>query len=387
MCVLIIKHMKYYYFLLISFLVSCNNDLLLDKDPTSTISTKSSNIYRASSQNSDSSAFDWTGILVNIYPIKGIIGERKYLSSRMDGEVVDLFDKDDNSGRQRWILSKLSDGTYNVSIYSGISNSKYLLSSRDDGKRVDLWNIDDESGRQRWNFVPLGDDVYSILIKSGITNTRKYLSCTYDGKKVDLYDVDDNSGRQRWKIEAVDDFDLVDIKYSLSPEDVVKTVPSFLSTVYYDNSTSLQQSMTVHFSNKAVESSSFSQSYGISIKNSASFKVSVLAMDASMSTEITTSASWSLGGTTTQEDQRSYDFPIIIAPNSKYSITVDVTMCKLSANYEATFKSRTTHILKKIKGRWTGIQASRISYIIKDMTNNRMMKVPSNLKLSPVKFN
>ena len=134
--------------------------------------------------------------------------DRVFLSCTHDGEKVDLWNKDDVSGRQRWFLINAADGSYNIQVFEGIKNDRRFLSCTDDGTKVDLWGTDDASGRQRWKFTfegttKDGHSYYTITISGGVKGDRKYLSCTQDGTKVDLWKENDKSGRQLWIFEKL----------------------------------------------------------------------------------------------------------------------------------------------------------------------------------------
>lgn len=106
--------------------------------------------------------------------------------SELDGEAM---------GLQRLVL--LGPEGKHICVGGGIDGDRYLLSSNHDGKRVDLWMRDDNSGRQRWNFKYLGNGYYNIIIAGGVSSDRKYLSTSKDGDRVDLWPEDDGSGRQK----------------------------------------------------------------------------------------------------------------------------------------------------------------------------------------------
>jgi len=115
-----------------------------------------------------------------------------------DGSKVDLWNKDDDSGRQKWRFIEVFKGVYNIEVFSGVNKRKYL-SCTFDGK-VDLWLEDDGSGRQRWKLVPQRNGSFHIKVLGGTNRGKKYLSCTQDGRVVELYHSDDHSGRQQWKL-------------------------------------------------------------------------------------------------------------------------------------------------------------------------------------------
>lgn len=128
----------------------------------------------------------------------------EYLSSRVNG-FVDLFSKDDGSGRQRWYLSEVPglrhDHVFNIKIAGGTNLGEEYLSCRRDGF-VDLYSRDDGSGRQQWTLQDVGDDWYTIRVYGGTDVGETFLSTRANGF-VDLYSHDDGSGRQRWRFHQV----------------------------------------------------------------------------------------------------------------------------------------------------------------------------------------
>lgn len=131
----------------------------------------------------------------------GVTGDRKYLSATADGTKVDLFTRDDGSGRQRWSLVADPKGEdwHNIVVAGGVSGGRKYLSTTADGTKLDLYDRDDGSGRQRWFVGTFIDQGYTLIsIWTGVNGYRKYLSTNGDGTVIDLFDRDDGSGRQRW---------------------------------------------------------------------------------------------------------------------------------------------------------------------------------------------
>lgn len=100
-------------------------------------------------------------------------------------------------------MSTIVGNNQNLQVLRGLSSDRSLLSTSKDGTVVDLWNSDDGSGRQKWDISLVAGftDVYNIKVSGGTTDGRVYLSCTKDGSKVDLWTKDDGSGRQRWQLQ------------------------------------------------------------------------------------------------------------------------------------------------------------------------------------------
>jgi len=322
---------------------------------------------------------DLKGMTLNIYPVRGLTTSRKFLSTKQDGSKVDLWNKDDESGRQRWCFEKTPDGFYNILIYSGVENSKRFLSVTSDGSKVDLYHKDDNSGRQKWQLIEIGNNLYQIRIKGGVANGKKYLSVIADGSKVDLYHKDDKTGRQQWKIESVGEWELTDIKYFLSPDNIVISEPDFISEATIRNGTKTAQRLTCHFQKKATETSSFSSTKGTSVKVAATIEVGIPHLaDGEIQTEVTGTASWTYGGSETKEDIQTYDFPILVPPMAAYKGKAIVSRNKISANYEAILTNKISGKTKKIKGRWEGIICGNINYELTDCSDPDVLKKFSN---------
>lgn len=131
-----------------------------------------------------------------------------FLSTDPNGTYVNLFNKDDNSGRQKWIVKvdKNADGIKDrdvicakatVEVSGGYNQDQRKYLSTDGGVAVDLWNKIDSPNNQYWYFCPHGS--YFNIINLRKDKSRGYLSTNYSGQ-VDLYEREDGTGRQRWLV-------------------------------------------------------------------------------------------------------------------------------------------------------------------------------------------
>lgn len=144
----------------------------------------------------------------NLQVLRGLSSNRSILSCRSDG-LVDLWNQDDGSGRQRWLVTQIqgqASNVYTVATYKGTDPGKAFLGVAADNETVELQASDDGSGRQRWALVPVdsvasGLEIPSYYLLESVLRTGLCLSCTEDGTRVDLWD-DDGSGRQRWQIQG-----------------------------------------------------------------------------------------------------------------------------------------------------------------------------------------
>jgi len=158
---------------------------------------------------------DLTG-MVNIKIRAGVeAGVGPYLSHQ-DGTggtyLVDLHHQ--LSFNQRWFIRRVA-GTnfYHIraasdSITDNVAEGGMpsYVSTRDDGELIDLLVNDDGSLRQRWSIVKVSGaaqpNTYHIKATGGVTDVNKiYLSASSAGLSLKLETTDDGSGRQQWIID------------------------------------------------------------------------------------------------------------------------------------------------------------------------------------------
>lgn len=133
---------------------------------------------------------------------------RDYLFSSYSGDVQLVGSIMNNAAK--WKFEKLdgSGSFFNIRPVGNVESDETFLSADHHG-HVDMYDRDDNSGRQKWHlkqvnpkYVMGKTNVYNIMMNSGVRNGEHYLSTNTSGNP-DLYDNDDLSGRQRWVIEAL----------------------------------------------------------------------------------------------------------------------------------------------------------------------------------------
>lgn len=139
--------------------------------------------------------------------------QRRVLScSDCGDDYVDLFERDDGSGRQRWLVSDVagSPGEYTLLGFggrdgcvdeSGVQGSCWFLSAFERGAEVNMWHEDDASGRQRWVFKQTGDSQYQIRVAGGKADDKVYLGVGDDGVSVRLFSK--ASARTAWNLAVI----------------------------------------------------------------------------------------------------------------------------------------------------------------------------------------
>jgi hypothetical protein len=143
----------------------------------------------------------------SMYNIKNL--NNYFLSSgSCPSNISDLFNLDDGSGRQRWALKKVpnSSNYFNIIVSGGRNGCNQYLSVSDcTDNRIDMYNKDDGSGRQQWIFKQIGNNTYNI-INVGRQSCENYLGADPKGGfplPLILSKNDDGSGRQQWILQKI----------------------------------------------------------------------------------------------------------------------------------------------------------------------------------------
>lgn len=357
------------------FLVSCNQEESIIDNPQSAIELRS-----ASGMNPID---EIAGIQVHL-KIPSLTHNSKFLSARQSNREPCLYHVDDNSGRQKWLIEKVGTG-YMIKAVSGVKNNWLHLGLKAE-ETQGVWPRMQSyytASNMLWDFDRVGNtNLYRVSIRSKNKNTEVYLSAMSATKTDDLIlSKMDNSGLQLWEIEAIETFEIENISYEVNSADYIKAKPSFISKTTAINNTSVAQTMSIVFQERASESSSFSKTTSISTTIAAGGKVGIpLLAEGSLNMSNTTSKSWTYGSSETKEDSRSYSFNIIAPPNTTVTAKAIVAMYDVSVTYIATLRGRTSGKQVKLSGVWQGIKASDITY---ELTESKSGVVLKTIKGTP----
>lgn len=134
-----------------------------------------------------------------IYLIKGAppseIPGATALTSNLDGTAVALSGND-----ATWQFEQTSPNVYHIKCTWNIPRGPFLSCHFDGSGIVDLFNTDDNSGRQKWQVTRFPDSTFTIAVSGGVGGGRNLYA--YDSLGVKLAPTDDpNSPQQRWRIE------------------------------------------------------------------------------------------------------------------------------------------------------------------------------------------
>lgn len=189
-----------------------------------------------------------------------------------------------------------------------------------------------------------------------------------------------------WQIQPIEKYKLEKIEYYYSPENTITQIPDFITFANVDNSTSIQQEMSMTFSNKATESSKFSETEGVSVSmtSGASFGVPSVGIGSSIDYTTVSSSSWSFENSESKEDSRSYSFTIKVAPYTRVYAEASVQRYEMKVTYLATFKGESSGKTIKLSGHWEGVRASTINYALKEYPSGKILKTFSGIPKSPI---
>lgn len=92
------------------------------------------------------------------------------------------------------------NGEYNILLSSADCGASSFLSAPAEGSEVDLWDRDDGSGRQRWVFRQVGDSTFVIRLAGGKKNDKMFLGVREDGAGGLRLFAEEKGRQTRWEI-------------------------------------------------------------------------------------------------------------------------------------------------------------------------------------------
>jgi len=382
---------------LLVFMFSCEQEMI--KEPESDIST----ITKSTVNNDYYYMEQIEGIPVNIY-LAQPYGSGKYIGIDIDNEVPSLkrqcvLKSSNSSSFEKWILRKIDlRGSYypcyRIDLVGSLpepfqnpytigNDLEYLVV-----KNPDFFTYPNETSCF-FTFKKIENTNNEFYIYATcVTADENYPPFFFDRvaaegieEKSKIYSRISNSGdpfeeyQYRWKISPAELYDIVDIEYHMEPGDIISEKPNFITTTNVVNGTSIEQSMTATFTEKATESSRFSKTEGVTISFTSGTKVGIPnIIDSSLEMGVTTSESWSFEESESKEDSRTYTFPVRVPPRTTVTAQASVQMYEADVTYVATFKGRTSGREVVMSGKWQGVKASTINYILREATSNRILK-------------
>ncbi|HAY3551313.1 ETX/MTX2 family pore-forming toxin [Elizabethkingia meningoseptica] len=309
------------------------------------------------------------------------------------------FEKQNNSDAQKFYLEFPAEAAGGISIYTFINGQKHVLTTGVNAATNSLIpKIPDTAFRGTfWKFLG-GSTIHPesyILQNTGIRYRDNGVT-TYgvignsDASKI-FVDKYLNQGKQEFEIRPIDDFEIISLEYDNPENGTMIKQPDFITTWFYSNNTSVQQSMTTAFSKRASFSSNWSKSTGGSLNVNTTVKTGIpIIAEGKITTTVNTNYSATYGKNETMEDSQTYNFPIVIAPRTSVTATATVGRYLINLNYTAKLRGKNTGKLITLKGTWNGVSCTDIKVTLeqRNLDTNSVIsaKVLNDVPKTPYKL-
>ncbi len=288
-----------------------------------------------------------------------------YLSVNNRDKVPDLFNRDDSSLRQRWMLEFVATAGYKLRLQGGGPwDLSYLINLNGNG--VGISNI---GTFDRWGFEPIGKTPNYYIHSTNFGITDKYLKSENSSSSKIIRGIKDD--RAIWEIVPVEEFKVLDMKYDqvVSEGDMIAPYPEQVDNIIVPNTQNPNEVEQIYnYTHGTTETSKFSKAEGITLtgKINTSFKVGIPIINAEggISSEQTTSKTWSYTEENQEQKTKSVNisFSTKIPPYSHAVIKIYVMKYNITVTYVATLQGLTTGRTFKVKGKWSGIEATDYYY-------------------------
>ena len=308
------------------------------------------------------------GVHINV--ILNSNGSKKYLSTSKSKNVVDLYDKDDNSGRQKWYFAK-EYNTRVLRIVGGALNSDGVLSSNAPlgGAITPICSIF-ILPRVFMNKAPNTLQGYNIVYGFNSWGDKYLSSKKHGDAALEFQDKSKTGGRDVWEFVPIDNYELLSVRYFQTYSDKINYRPELIDNIYLVNKSNPNElRYTKTISESVTESSSFSEMEGLKMTNkitkSANVGLPVIKLGGELSMEVSNEKTWTYTttGATTKTSTVTDFFETKVPAYSDMLIKVYIAKSDLNISYEATLKNTKTGSLLTLYGKWEGAVSGREIYV------------------------
>ena len=381
------------------------------------VETETSNLLDTRSSSNEDPFEQLLGMPLNV-KLANSVGPATYLSARQYRETDMGFDRnlrvvteDSGDGLQQWVLHKLTPEEEGVACFFGFNmyvmnmvgeysmpklkqykwfyvngyNASMHVRPNEGIKTNTMYSFVIEPVKNKTNLysiIPISSFYLNWLesLENYDKNRIIYATSATEGSLVNTvyyegYDPYCSEDLFRWEFTPADIFEIENISYYQMPGDYISLAPDFVSDIIVENKTSLEQSMTANFAQKATIQSKFSETEGFSVTVKTGIGVNLCKIfNGSLDMTTVSSTTSSFENSETKEDSRSYSFPVKVPPFKKVKARVVVQRYNANISYRAVFKGIKTGKRLTLTGKWEGVTASTITYQLIEGENGKVLR-------------
>lgn len=336
------------------------------------------------------------GVLVNILNVGNT--RNKYLSCVAKGTKVDLYNKDDGSGRQQWDIKYgrsivLPRGNNAVSpnavLVAASDNYNSITPQRPNYVKLYSWFIPSNNV----NILMIPGFVFQYLnngnciiqgASSGFPLTYYYLKSESSTSSSLKFDMDHSTTLSQWQIIPIGEYEIVDLQYVRTSVDNITPKEVICARDEYQNSSSSTVTWDYTVTTKYSESSNFSKTEGVSATISAGLHLGLPnllgkdgILDFNTSIQQQSNKSWNYGNSSTREVTETRTGHIPVPANTTMRLEATIVMYEGNVTYVATLRKIGDNKTFRVKGKWTGTSFSMFKAKTYNVSTNASLGVYS----------
>lgn len=367
--------------------------------PTSPLKNKSQKI-RAYSYGDDTGIDGIIGMPVNLV-IKQNPFSKRYLTYKGENTECKLENASNEKNQMFFLRTMPLTGlfyfvpqeqpTYLLSsgAYSSDPNTPVLYVKNSTNTTGATWDIKKGNSDNRafilYNEDLLGQgsggwwDVYNLALgvnsNNGNLNFSKYT----------------NQKTQEFEIRPCDDFKIIEMQQSQFGTSDLVDLPDFVVTETYNNNGSTEQQMSTKITKKAQKTSTFNRKTALSFNVNTSIKVGAFFFENKITMSAGANYEWTYGENEVKNDDREYNFPLVIAPYKRVEVKIMVARKQANINYKAKMQGINTGYDIWEEGIWENVDCTTIVVDLKEydlrtgmVTGTKQLK---GIPTTPVRIN
>lgn len=304
----------------------------------------------------------------------------KYLSTAKSGSKIDLFTKDDDSGRQRWYI-KIN----RIVLQKGNKNPAPYLCVYPHGIQFNwdypiLAGVDNLFNANGFWFTCLDGTYYNLSLIVPTTFTHTYMQSRTNSDSDLVFSNNNSTNLALWEIVAVGEYEIVDIDYVYTSEDNLIPIEVVCDRDTYENQSASVVTWDYSLSLDYTETSNFSKTEGVSTSITGGLSVglpNLLGKDSNIgintSIQQQTSKSWTFGKSDNRKVSRTRTGHITVQPHTTMGLEATVFMYEGTLTYVATLRKIGDTNTFKAKGKWEGACFSEFKAKTYDVATGKVL--------------